>query len=217
MYVNFRLQAPFTVLKMPEDRKIIANWNLVLLKCNKQYLKILQNHVIFSLKDPSVSEPSESCISFDRYQRFHRENDTFMNLQYYDAYIEDVLQENKKALHTLMPDCIFRFSVMQYFSHHLFWFIYSGFQSYSISLTTVCSGLFFQVFSHAVFLSPFVLPYFFRFSVMQYFSHRLFWQNEKGSIVVGDLECNFTSEITVEPVSVFTVTHPSLHPYPGNY
>ena len=86
-----------------------------------------------------------------------------MNLQYYDAYIEDVLQENKKALHTLMPDCIFRFSVMQYFSH------------------------------------------------------RLFWQNEKGSIVVGDLECNFTSEITVEPVSVFTVTHPSLHPYPGNY
>jgi hypothetical protein len=59
------------------------------------------------------------------------------------------------------------------------------------------SGLFFQVFSHAVFLSPFVLPYFFRFSVMQYFSHRLFWQNEKGSIVVGDLECNFTSEITV--------------------
>ena len=79
------------------------------------------------------------------------------------------------------------------------------------------SGLFFQVFSHAVFLSPFVLPYFFRFSVMQYFSHRLFWQNEKGSIVVGDLECNFTSEITVEPVSVFTVTQPSLHPYLGNY
>ncbi|CAC5423207.1 unnamed protein product [Mytilus coruscus] len=52
------------------------------------------------------------------------------------------------------------------------------------------------------------------FSVMQYFSHRLFWQNEKGSIIVGDLECNYTSEITVEPVSVFTVTHPSLHPYP---
>lgn len=51
---------------------------------------------------------------------------------------------------------------------------------------------------------------------MQYFAHRLFWQNEKGSIVVGDLECSITSEITLDPVSLFTVAHPSLHSYPGN-
>ncbi|KAH9525303.1 hypothetical protein Btru_001020 [Bulinus truncatus] len=47
-------------------------------------------------------------------------------------------------------------------------------------------------------------------SGLQYFSHRLFWLSEKNSLVVGDMQCNFTATIS----SNFTKTKPRVIPYP---
>ena len=59
---------------------------------------------------------------------------------------------------------------------------------------------------------------FYRRSSIQYFSDHLFWLDNGLTLTVGDKECNYTSEIAAvtKPVTMFTIKHPSLQPYPGN-
>ncbi|KAJ8314429.1 hypothetical protein KUTeg_006579 [Tegillarca granosa] len=52
-------------------------------------------------------------------------------------------------------------------------------------------------------------------SGLQYYSHRIFWQNTANSVVVGDIECNYTSVISSRKVATFSVRHHTLQKYPG--
>ncbi|XP_060072094.1 proto-oncogene tyrosine-protein kinase ROS-like [Ylistrum balloti] len=51
-------------------------------------------------------------------------------------------------------------------------------------------------------------------SGLHYYSHRMFWKNDDNKIVVGDMECNHTSDVSSYSVNGFTVLHHSLQPYP---
>ncbi|XP_021360876.1 proto-oncogene tyrosine-protein kinase ROS-like isoform X2 [Mizuhopecten yessoensis] len=51
-------------------------------------------------------------------------------------------------------------------------------------------------------------------SVLHYYSHRIFWKNYNNKMVVGDMECNHTSDVSSYSVNGFTVLHHSLQPYP---
>ncbi|XP_069131795.1 proto-oncogene tyrosine-protein kinase ROS-like isoform X3 [Argopecten irradians] len=52
-------------------------------------------------------------------------------------------------------------------------------------------------------------------SVLHYYSHRLFWKNSDNKMVVGDMECNHTSDVSSYTADGFTVLHHSLQPYPA--
>ncbi|CAG5115203.1 unnamed protein product, partial [Candidula unifasciata] len=54
-------------------------------------------------------------------------------------------------------------------------------------------------------------------SGLKYFSQRLFWLTEQNSLVVGDSQCNYTSNISFHSnLTSFTVIHPSMHSYPAH-
>ncbi|KAK7463223.1 hypothetical protein BaRGS_00038208, partial [Batillaria attramentaria] len=52
-------------------------------------------------------------------------------------------------------------------------------------------------------------------SGLQYYSHRLFWVDGGDALVVGDMQCNYTSVVApFNNVSAFAVAHPSMQDYP---
>ncbi|XP_076466208.1 proto-oncogene tyrosine-protein kinase ROS-like [Babylonia areolata] len=53
-------------------------------------------------------------------------------------------------------------------------------------------------------------------SGLQYYSHRLFWVDSVNALVVGDMECNYTSVVapTYNNVTSFAVAHPSMQHFP---
>ena len=56
----------------------------------------------------------------------------------------------------------------------------------------------------------------FRSSGLQYYSHKLFWIDGMNALVVGDMECNYTSVVApyFNNVTSFAVAHPSVQHYP---
>ena len=59
----------------------------------------------------------------------------------------------------------------------------------------------------------------FRTSPIVYYSNKLFWIDESNTVVVGDMQCNYTSSVAPEfhNVTTFTLANPSMQQYPGNY
>ncbi|XP_025097919.1 proto-oncogene tyrosine-protein kinase ROS-like isoform X4 [Pomacea canaliculata] len=52
-------------------------------------------------------------------------------------------------------------------------------------------------------------------SGLQYYSHRLFWVDGVNSLVVGDLQCNYTSVVApYNNVTSFSILHPSMQTFP---
>ncbi|XP_067675199.1 proto-oncogene tyrosine-protein kinase ROS-like isoform X2 [Haliotis asinina] len=57
------------------------------------------------------------------------------------------------------------------------------------------------------------------YSGIQYYSHHLFWMDQSNALVVGDMDCKYTSIVSphFSNITAFSVKHPSIHSFPDGF